>query len=102
MKHKCAPKQVQESSWNRLKTKINEAKLDTKVGRTMANCLQFCRDGPIAVVYDYRGGTWYKHCVDDNLDRIIESHLKNDVVVKDLEIPEAQNMEILPPLSSCS
>ncbi len=99
MKHKCAAKQVQEESWNRLKTKIHEAKLDTKVGRTMANCLQFCRDGPIAVVDDHRGGTWYKKCVEENLDRIIESHLKNDEIVTDLVIPEAQNTEILPQLS---
>ena len=77
----CATRQVQESAWDHLKTRLRELNLSSASGRTQANCLRICKDGPVAVVMDWRGATWYKNCSNDMLDRIIEEHLVKGIVV---------------------
>ena len=44
-----------------------------------AGCLDRCAGGPIVVVYPE--GTWYSYVDTADIDEIVESHLKNGVVV---------------------
>ena len=49
-----------------------------------AGCMNRCDDGPVIVVYPE--GTWYTYVDQEDLDEIIEEHLKNGRVVERLKI----------------
>lgn len=59
--------------WERLGKAI-EAKGVTDVGFTAAGCLGFCGAGPLMVVYP--DGVWYRPTIPEDIDEIVESHLK--------------------------
>lgn len=51
-----------------------------------AGCLDRCEAGPVAVVYPE--GTWYRFVDHQDIDEIVESHLKNGQVVERLRLPD--------------
>ena len=55
--------------------------------RTRASCFAACKGGPILCVQP--DGTLYYNVTDENMNRIIEEHLKNGRVVEDLVFHQA-------------
>jgi (2Fe-2S) ferredoxin len=58
-----------------------------KVRVNQAGCLNRCAGGPVAVVYPE--AVWYTFVDLDDIDEIVESHLKNGVVVERLVLPDS-------------
>jgi (2Fe-2S) ferredoxin len=51
-----------------------------------AGCMDRCAGGPVAVVYPE--AVWYTYLDNDDIDEIVDSHLKNGVVVERLLLPD--------------
>ena len=51
-----------------------------------AGCLDRCAAGPVLVVYPE--AVWYTYVDEQDIDEIVESHLKNGRIVERLRIPE--------------
>ena len=56
-----------------------------KVRVNKAGCLDRCAGGPVAVVYPE--AVWYTFVDSEDIDEIVESHLKNGQVVERLLLP---------------
>jgi (2Fe-2S) ferredoxin len=69
--------------WDRLSRRIEAERL-ADVGFTAAGCLGFCRAGPLLVVYPE--GVWYQPKSAEDVDEIVESHLKGGALVERLVI----------------
>lgn len=52
-----------------------------------AGCMDRCAGGPVAVVYPE--AVWYTYVDKDDIDEIVDSHLKNGVVVERLLLPDS-------------
>lgn len=73
-----------QAGFERCKQRVREANL---AGAGMlrvnkAGCLDRCASGPVAVVYPE--GVWYSYVDGEDIDEIVESHLKNGQPVQRL------------------
>ena len=50
-----------------------------------AGCLDRCEQGPVMVIYPE--AVWYTYVDNEDIDEIVESHLKNGQVVERLRVP---------------
>ncbi len=65
--------------WDRLGRQIEAGRLAADVGFTPSGCLGFCGAGPLMVIYPE--GVWYAPKSPDDIDEIVETHLKNGRLV---------------------
>ena len=82
----CADHHAQEA-FDRCKARVKALGL-TGPGQVRVNkagCLDRCQGGPIAVVYPE--GTWYTYVDANDIDEIVESHLRDGQVVERLLTP---------------
>lgn len=82
----CAGQQAQ-AAFDRCKTLVKDAGLNGPgmVRVNKSGCLDRCAGGPVAVVYPE--AVWYSYVDADDIDEIVESHLKNGTVVERLLTP---------------
>ncbi|HCX82141.1 MAG: 2Fe-2S ferredoxin [Curvibacter sp. RIFCSPHIGHO2_12_FULL_63_18] len=82
----CAQYQAQ-AAFDRCKQQVKAAGLagPGKVRVNKAGCLDRCAAGPVAVVYPE--AVWYSFVDLQDIDEIVESHLKNGEVVERLVTP---------------
>lgn len=83
----CCADQGAKAGFDHCKAKVKAAGLAGKgqVRVNKAGCLDRCAGAPVAVVYPE--GTWYTFVDNDDIDEIVESHLKNGQVVERLVLP---------------
>jgi (2Fe-2S) ferredoxin len=84
----CCADQHAKAGFERCKTQVKAAGLAGKgqVRVNKAGCLDRCAGAPVAVVYP--DGVWYTFVDNDDIDEIVESHLKKGQVVERLRLPD--------------
>lgn len=63
---------------------IEDRDLSADVMVTNTGCFGVCSKGPVMVVYPE--GIWYGNVTLDNVEKIVEQHIENGKVVKELQI----------------
>jgi (2Fe-2S) ferredoxin len=83
----CCAHHYAQAGFDRCKQRVKEAGLagPGQVRVNKAGCLDRCSAGPVAVVYPE--GVWYSYVDEQDIDEIVESHLKNGKVVERLLTP---------------
>jgi (2Fe-2S) ferredoxin len=83
----CCALQGAQAAFDHCKNRIKEMGLSGpgQVRVNKAGCLDRCAGGPVAVVYPE--GTWYSFVDNNDIDEIVESHLKKGQVVERLVTP---------------
>ncbi|NHC08515.1 (2Fe-2S) ferredoxin domain-containing protein [Azonexus fungiphilus] len=84
---RCTQNGEGEALFNALQAKLRAAGLGVDAGparvkRTRTGCVAACQGGPIVAVQP--DGIWYYNVNEANIERIIQSHLKNGQVVEEL------------------
>jgi (2Fe-2S) ferredoxin len=78
-----------EAGFDRCKARVKSEKLNgpgaVRVNR--AGCMDRCAGGPVAVVYPE--GVWYTYVDENDIDEIVDSHLKQGRVVDRLLLPSS-------------
>lgn len=76
-----------QAGFDRCKKRVKSEGLNGpgKVRVNKAGCLDRCAGGPVAVVYPE--GVWYSFVDMEDIDEIVDSHLKNGKVVERLLLP---------------
>lgn len=83
----CCADHGAEAAFDRCKAQVKALGLNGpgKVRVNKAGCLDRCAAGPVAVVYPE--AVWYSYVDQQDIDEIVESHLKNGRVVERLLTP---------------
>ena len=83
----CCADHDAQAAFDHCKSRVKKEGLagPGKVRVNKAGCLDRCAGGPIAVVYPE--AVWYTYVDKDDIDEIVESHLKNGQVVERLLTP---------------
>lgn len=83
----CCAQHGAQAGFDRCKALVKAAGLagPGQVRVNKAGCLDRCSGGPIAVVYPE--AVWYTYVDEQDIEEIVESHLKNGVVVQRLVTP---------------
>lgn len=83
----CCANLGAQASFDHCKAQVKAAGLAGEGGVRVnkAGCLDRCAGGPVAVVYPE--GIWYTMMDNDDVNEIVESHLKNGQVVERLVVP---------------
>ncbi len=83
----CCSQHNAQAGFDHCKKRVKDAGLNG-VGLVRVNkagCLDRCAGGPVAVVYPE--AVWYTFVDNDDIDEIVDSHLKNGQVVERLLLP---------------
>lgn len=82
----CSQHQAQ-AGFDRCKQRVKAAQLNGPGGVRVnqAGCLERCAGGPVAVVYPE--AVWYTYVDQQDIDEIVDSHLKNGRIVERLLLP---------------
>ncbi len=83
----CCAGQAAQAGFDRCKSRVKQAGL-AGVGQVRVNkagCLDRCAGGPVAVVYPE--AVWYTFVDNDDIDEIVDSHLKHGRIVGRLLLP---------------
>jgi len=83
----CCFRHAAQEGFERCKMQVKAAGLSGpgKVRVNKAGCLDRCAAGPVAVVYPE--AVWYTYVDHQDIDEIVESHLKKGKVVERLRLP---------------
>ncbi|MFZ2652799.1 MAG: (2Fe-2S) ferredoxin domain-containing protein [Burkholderiaceae bacterium] len=83
----CCTQHRARASFEHCKQRVKGEKLNGAGGVRVnqAGCLDRCAGGPVAVVYPE--GVWYTYVDQQDIDEIVDSHLKNGRVVERLLLP---------------
>lgn len=68
---------------NYMKAKAKEMGLeDVRINKSL--CLDRCEEGPVMVVYP--DGTWYRCTSQEDIDEVLETHIKGGQIVERLRL----------------
>lgn len=83
----CCSQHQALAGFDRCKQRVKSEQLNGAGGVRVnkAGCLDRCAGGPVAVVYPE--AVWYTYVDEQDIDEIVESHLKNGKVVERLLLP---------------
>ena len=83
----CCAQHHPQKAFDRCKSQVKAAGLSGpgQVRVNKAGCLDRCAAGPVVVIYPE--AVWYTYVDEDDIDEIVESHLKNGKIVERLLTP---------------
>lgn len=85
----CCADHNAKAGFDHCKSRVKAEKLAGPGGVRVnkAGCMDRCAGGPVAVVYPE--AVWYTYVDESDIDEIVDSHLKNGVVVERLVLPDS-------------
>jgi (2Fe-2S) ferredoxin len=86
-KSSCCSLEEGKVSWEYLKRRVRELKLEDSVNpvlRSKVGCLRICVEGPIMVVYPE--GVWYHSCSPEAIERVLTEHIVGGSIVEEYRL----------------